>query len=281
MEFNSCPHCGTHKHPLNRCPRCGFSALSQQDRERKKELFSLTANSQPKQPKGLGYLGRNRVPPNPGNEGLQTDRWTPSTIELDEHFSLDRLDYDPTPRPISTPRISYRPSRNPANRLRASALRKALPWLTKSKTPLLPVQKTDRSLVYDGWRCEETHALALELIQHTPDFTFRQLQEALTNQEATRFADPYLWWVWLGRRRETVLYLDTRGLPFIRMDKQWYLAYPLRDIRGLVGARSDYTDHVQYIPMKGYFICWESEDMARNYLEYQKLSKQGDQENAG
>lgn len=155
---------------------------------------------------------------------------------------------DDTPRGLATP---YKTARD---------------WLKDHPTPKLPLEKLWTVQVYDGWLCPTTANIVQGILQTNPHASLQRVHRELLQRDTSALSFSPLWWIGIGRCRKKALYRDADGFTFIRVDKAWRLAYALREMGGLVGAKSLRNPHEAQVPWKGYFVCWENEEEAYHYF---------------
>ena len=136
---------------------------------------------------------------------------------------------------------------------RGTSVKKACPWVEGRGHPALPVSTLSKAKVYHGWVHSLNLGLAQQIVRSQPWVSFRGLvYEILLKLDKGETTIPYIWWVWVGGAQERVLYEDSLGVTFIKLDGKWEIVCSIRSAGALVGAQGvlDY----EALPLNSYFL---------------------------
>lgn len=168
----------------------------------------------------------------------------------------------------------FPPLKHPLEEL-ANPVLPAAPWVMGSAGPRFPVQNEANIRVYDAWVNEETANHARHYLEQHPEATLPEVQRALIIACAQDTPTSAIWWLTRAHLYTKALYRDAVGLPFIRYEKHWLLARSISAMGCLVAVHHQGSPDTVKRPRDGYFVCWESEAMARmDYKERRMLMRQ-------
>jgi len=150
---------------------------------------------------------------------------------------------------------------------KGSCLKNAAPWVEGRSQPALPAKMLSTVEVYNAWLNSHNLAMAQAVVKESPHITFRGLTaEILRRMDNGETSIPYIWWVWVGGAQKRVLYEDLLGTTFIKLNGKWEMACSIKSAGALAGAQGIFD--FEALPPNCYFLPWESEKIARSYLDW-------------
>ena len=150
----------------------------------------------------------------------------------------------------------------------ASGRKRAYPWIKVTGAPVKPATPLSNVAIYDGWVNPHNKKIAVAAVEASSSMTLRDLQhEMFAKMKENETPYPYIWWVCcISRVRERLLYEDAEGVNYVKLENTWRPAYPLLTAGCLAGAQC--SDDYESVPLNGYFIVWDDEDVARQHANY-------------